>query len=139
MDIGALNNYGISTVVNATTEVACHWPKRLRYLRVPVHDDIQEDLYSHLQAAAAFIEETRQNGGKVLVHCLAGRCRSATIVIAYCMIMMRMPLSAAIEQVQRAKEDIRPNHAFALQLLRLERNVWGKCSMKLENYRLVPL
>jgi hypothetical protein len=35
----------VVAVVNATTEVACHFPQHLFYLRVPVHDDLQEDLY----------------------------------------------------------------------------------------------
>jgi hypothetical protein len=34
----------VVAVVNATTEVACHFPQYLAYLRVPVHDDMQEDL-----------------------------------------------------------------------------------------------
>jgi hypothetical protein len=34
----------VVAVVNATTEVACHFPQHLTYLRVPVHDDMHEDL-----------------------------------------------------------------------------------------------
>ena len=34
----------VVAVVNATTEVACHFPTLLAYLRVPVHDDMHEDL-----------------------------------------------------------------------------------------------
>jgi hypothetical protein len=34
----------VVAVVNATTEVACHFPQHLVYLRVPVHDDMHEDL-----------------------------------------------------------------------------------------------
>ena len=42
--LDTLQAENIVAVVNATTEVACHFPKHLAYLRVPVHDDLQEDL-----------------------------------------------------------------------------------------------
>ena len=45
--MGQANNVraeNVVAVVNATTEVACHFPTLLAYLRVPVHDDMHEDL-----------------------------------------------------------------------------------------------
>ena len=82
----------VVAVVNATTEVACHFPQHFAYLRVPVHDDLHEDLsvfvctaapaslifktfcrYPHFSASLGFINDYSQQG-VVLVHCLAGRC-----------------------------------------------------------------
>ncbi len=42
--LDTLRAENVVAVVNATTEVACHFPQHLAYLRVPVHDDLQEDL-----------------------------------------------------------------------------------------------
>ena len=38
-----------------------------------------------MEAAFGFIEEARQKGAGILVHCVSGISRSPTIVIAYLM------------------------------------------------------
>eukprot|EP00955_Chlamydomonas_euryale_P019781 210949-Chlamydomonas_euryale.AAC.1 len=42
---------------------------------VPLRDDPDESLLPHLPAALAFIQAAAESGGRVLVHCQAGRSR----------------------------------------------------------------
>ena len=43
------------------------------------------NLSQHFEDTWTFLEEARGQGAKVLVHCVAGVSRSATVVIAYLM------------------------------------------------------
>lgn len=56
---------------------------------------------------------------KVLVHCVMGRSRSATLVLAYLMMKHRLSVVDAIEHV-RQRRCILPNHGFLKQLRALD-------------------
>ena len=58
---------------------------------------------------------------RVLVHCLAGMSRSATIVIAYLLATTSMTAREATEFVRSKRRIIRPNYGFAKQLEVYER------------------
>ena len=57
---------------------------------------------------------------KVLVHCMAGASRSATIVIAYLMWTQKMDFEKAFQFV-KDKRDIFPNYGFEKQLQLFEK------------------
>lgn len=56
---------------------------------------------------------------KLLVHCVMGRSRSATLFLAYLMIEEKMTLVDAIEQVKQRRQII-PNWGFLKQLRELD-------------------
>lgn len=51
---------------------------------VPVDDISSASIIDHFETTFDFIDRVRKNGN-LLVHCMAGISRSATIVIAYLM------------------------------------------------------
>jgi hypothetical protein len=56
----------------------------MTHLRIPVEDVDHADLLIYLPTAVRFIDQAMRNHGIVLVHCVQGLSRSATVVAAYC-------------------------------------------------------
>lgn len=83
---------------------------------VEVLDLPDEDLLSYFEECLRFIDEGRNNGTGVLVHCLVGCSRSATIVIAWMMRERQINVEDAVNSVKECRPRIRPNDGFKFQL-----------------------
>ncbi|NWQ75114.1 DUS16 phosphatase, partial [Columbina picui] len=93
------------------------------FLRVPVNDSFCEKILPWLDRSVDFIEKAKASNGCVLVHCLAGISRSATIAIAYIMKRMDMSLDEAYRFVKEKRPTISPNFNFLGQLLDFEKKI----------------
>ncbi|XP_066040400.1 dual specificity protein phosphatase 16 [Chamaea fasciata] len=93
------------------------------FLRVPVNDSFCEKILPWLDKSVEFIEKAKASNGHVLVHCLAGISRSATIAIAYIMKRMDMSLDEAYRFVKEKRPTISPNFNFLGQLLDFEKKL----------------
>ncbi|XP_005988726.1 dual specificity protein phosphatase 16 [Latimeria chalumnae] len=93
------------------------------FLRVPVNDSFCEKILPWLDKSVEFIEKAKASNDRVLVHCLAGISRSATIAIAYIMKKMDMSLDEAYRFVKEKRPTISPNFNFLGQLLDFEKKI----------------
>ncbi|XP_059181938.1 dual specificity protein phosphatase 16 [Centropristis striata] len=100
------------------------------FLRVPVNDSFCEKILPWLDRSVEFIEKAKASNARVLVHCLAGISRSATIAIAYIMKRMDMSLDEAYRFVKEKRPTISPNFNFLGQLLDFEKKI--KCPLGTE-------
>ena len=82
-------------------------------------------------------------GGAVLVHCIAGVSRSATVVIAHLVAARGMSLLEAAGAVKARRKVVLPNVGFFRCLMQLERELrGGACSLPdnaLELHRSTPM
>ncbi|XP_030628605.1 dual specificity protein phosphatase 13-like [Chanos chanos] len=99
-------------------------------------DDSSEFLISlHFYPTARFIRAALSRKGKVLVHCLMGVSRSATLVLAFLMICEGLTLMEAAQTV-RQHRDICPNPGFLNQLRHLDMGLARERRRKQEAYKL---
>lgn len=115
---------GIGYVLNASN--TCPKPDFIpesHFLRVPVNDSFCEKILPWLDRSVDFIEKAKASNGCVLVHCLAGISRSATIAIAYIMKRMDMSVDEAYRFVKEKRPTISPNFNFLGQLLDYEKKI----------------
>jgi len=107
-----LQSRSISAIVNVTADLPnVHDDVDYHTLRC---DDAIEDaatLDGALDGALTQVESWLAGGRNVLVHCHAGRSRSATLVLAHLMQSRRLPLTAALELVL-ARRPVLPNRGF---------------------------
>uniref|UniRef100_A0A3Q3FSE4 Dual specificity protein phosphatase n=1 Tax=Labrus bergylta TaxID=56723 RepID=A0A3Q3FSE4_9LABR len=90
------------------------------YLGIPAEDSDHFDLSQYFKLAADFIHKAlRSKDGKVLVHCIMGVSRSATLVLVFLMLRQRLPLRDALRQIVQ-KRAIYPNRNFLSLLLKLD-------------------
>lgn len=80
-----------------------------------MEDTTDEELAPFLQKAFEFIEEQRQTKN-VLVHCIAGVSRSATIIAYYLMKKYALNVEESIEIIKKSRQIVRPNIGFYRQL-----------------------
>uniref|UniRef100_F7BHS2 Dual specificity protein phosphatase n=1 Tax=Monodelphis domestica TaxID=13616 RepID=F7BHS2_MONDO len=93
------------------------------YLGVPAHDLPDFNISAYFSSSADFIHSALCTpGAKVLVHCVVGVSRSATLVLAYLMLRQRLTLLQAVSSVKRHRW-IFPNSGFLKQLCQLDKQL----------------
>lgn len=119
-----LQHHNITYQLNVST--SCPKPDFIQdshFLRIPVIDNYSEKLLPHFTKAFQFLDKVRESGGCVLVHCLAGISRSATVAIAYVMKCLKMNSDEAYRYVKSKRATISPNFNFLGQLLEFEKQL----------------
>lgn len=85
-DVKRLKELGITGVVNTCEEYCgpqeAYSATGIEQLYIPTTDFVPPS-YENVVRGVEFIDKHIQNGGKVYIHCKAGRGRSATIAICY--------------------------------------------------------
>ncbi|KAG2493533.1 hypothetical protein HYH03_008347 [Edaphochlamys debaryana] len=110
---------GITHVLQvAEGMVPSHSSEGLRYRTVQVADCPSEDLVAHFGRCFDFIAEAHGQGGGVLVHCVAGVSRSATVCMGWLMFRHRLTVDEAFKRVHRVRPWVAPNPGFRKQLER---------------------
>ena len=87
------------------------------YLTFSLKDDTKQEVEHTFDPAIAMIEQAAREKNAVVVHCMAGKSRSATVVLAYLVKARRMTLKDALDFVQSKRAQVAPNAGFMKQVL----------------------
>lgn len=128
LELEGLKVLGVTHVLNAAegtvnsvrTGAGFYCGANIQYLGVEAEDKPTFDLSQHFSATTRFIHQALNHPhNKVLVHCVMGRSRSVTLVLAYLMKKHALTAAQAIQHVRR-RRCILPNHGFIRQLRALD-------------------
>jgi len=101
-----INNMDI--VINCSKDIP-FYTKNTKNIRIPVHDNLEQseirNLLKFLPKITSYIHSSLQNNKNILVHCHAGKQRSASVIVAYLMKYLKINLDKAIILV-RSKRSI---------------------------------
>ena len=122
-DRGALDSIGITHVMTVAGGFPPKFPDAYEYLVIDVADVASEDLDAHFEKCLRFIARALLDGGRVLVHCFAGRSRSSTVVAAYVMVTEGLSLAETMKLIKDARPCAAPNAGFERQLRSFERRL----------------
>ena len=120
-----MERFGIKGIISmggfdAHTTYTVH-PDPMEYHFVFISDYEDEPIHLEFKLCFEFIDKI---DGAVLVHCMAGVSRSATIVIAYLMYKKGMKYEEAYAYVKERRKIIHPNSGFKRQLMNYEKELF---------------
>uniref|UniRef100_A0A915CJS2 Dual specificity protein phosphatase 14 n=2 Tax=Parascaris univalens TaxID=6257 RepID=A0A915CJS2_PARUN len=137
-----VEKYNISLIINATTEVPnARCLGAIPRAKLWLEDIPSADLYSHLHFQCDQIEEVVSLGGNVLVHCVAGVSRSASLCLAFLVKYRNMSLRDAYRHMASRRPLVRPNIGFWRQLISFEQEVRrtkGSVKLVILSGQLIP-
>ena len=136
LNAGLVAQKGITLIINATLSHASPTYPGVECLRVPVPDLPGARLGDHFDRVAERIHGNRAGG--TLVHCAAGMSRSPALVMAYLMRYRGLTLRQAHRWVQESRPHVRLNAGFWDQLLRYEKRLYGKNTVKVAAVDEIP-
>ena len=110
--VPALKELGVTGIVNTCEEycgpVAQYEAAGIEQLRVPTVDFTHPSLES-VEEAVAFIQRHADAGGRVYVHCKAGRARSATVVVCWLIHTHGFSPEEAQQYLQQRRKHVNPH------------------------------
>ena len=96
-------------------------------LRLPMSDGGDESIFSWIFKATSFIKNAlSDNHNKILIHCIQGSSRSASIVIGYLILTRKYDYDKAYQIVREKRRIASPHPKFMAQLIQLSEIVGGR-------------
>ena len=117
-DINKLKEIGITHVVSVLAGFEPPFPNDFKYLVLNALDTVNTDISKNFESANNFINDAIENDGKVLIHCMAGRSRSVTILAAYIINTYGFPVEKTLKFIKDKRNIIEPNENFKNQLIK---------------------
>jgi len=104
------------------------------YLSFYLKDHVLENIECIFYECIKFIDNVKEKGGRVLVHCIQGISRSVTLVMAYLIYKNKLTYDKAFNIVQNKREISSPNFGFSIQL----QNFYLRLYESASKYRYIP-
>lgn len=120
-----LQRLGISHVVSVISKPWYTYPTHVQNMCLPIQDRVSANLGGYLDAAVDWIKHALEasEDARVMVHCMWGMSRSASVVIAYLMVTRGMSLPRSLRLVKAKRCIVRPNRGFMHQLVMYEKKL----------------
>eukprot|EP00026_Physarum_polycephalum_P015003 Phypoly_transcript_15580.p1 GENE.Phypoly_transcript_15580~~Phypoly_transcript_15580.p1 ORF type:complete len:296 (+),score=63.26 Phypoly_transcript_15580:30-890(+) len=131
-DSALVSSLGLGAVLNVAEELEKMVEHEgVESVRMIVHDFMPDGMNQHsvFEEAFALIDKAKETNKPILVHCMRGRSRSATIVIAYLMTRERWTLKTSHAHVKKLRPYIGPHRRLKKQLMLYERHLYGNITV----------
>ena len=126
-DVAMIEELGIVYILNTAyserdVDKDVYGPAR-EFLGLSMDDDCTYDISKDFVECIKFIKTAKEKQKPILIHCMAGVSRSATVTIAYIMQQHKMSLQDAAAFVFEKRPIIFPNIGFIKHLMDFEKKL----------------
>lgn len=115
-DVKKIKELGITHIISVLAGFIPPFTNDFNYLVLNALDTINTDMSKNFKSTNKFIDDALENYGKVLIHCMAGRSRSVTILAAYIINIYGFPVEKTLNFIKSKRNIIQPNNSFKNQL-----------------------
>lgn len=121
-DMEILRKNGITHIINCAGN-ACgnYFPEQFTYMTLFLKDSKHESIDCIFYQTVDFIENARNKGGRVFVHCYQGVSRSVTVCLSYIIFKERQTFEEVLKKASQVRAIVQPNVGFEIQL-----KIWFK-------------
>ncbi len=113
-----LRTHKISYILNVTQEISNYFESdsSLHYYKIPILDNNDARIIQHIQPILAFLQQAKDAGSNVLIHCYMGSSRSATCALIYLMKEYSMSFENAYQYIKKKRACVNISQTLAHQL-----------------------
>lgn len=115
-DYESLEKIGIKNIISVIAGFTPPYPDKFNYIVLNALDTTNTNLIEYFDTTYNFIDHAVENNEKILIHCIAGRSRSVTILAAYIIKKYGMNVKDTILSIKNKRNIIEPNLYFVNQL-----------------------
>ncbi|KAJ2462399.1 tyrosine protein phosphatase yvh1, partial [Coemansia sp. RSA 2322] len=115
-DKASLKEAHITHILSVARHYLPSHPNDFTYMSVAIDDLPEENIIQYFPECNRFIGSALEGGGRVLVHCMAGQSRSATVAAAFVMQQDSLTAEQALQVLKDTRSQIYPNSGFVDQL-----------------------
>lgn len=116
----ALHENNIEMIISAVLGSSANFPYDFNYERADLRDTEDEDIITDFYRLVPIIHNELTNNRGVLVSCIFGRSRSASLVAAYLIKYKNMTADEALQFIKSKRSQIDPNANYIRQLKQYE-------------------
>ena len=119
-----LEKNNIKYVLNCASECNNIFEDKIKYLKLEIKDQNDFPIQDYFEKGANFINESLMNNdGKILVHCMQGKSRSTTILMAYLIKYKKQDTNSAYKTIKAKRRLAMPNLGFMYKLREFEKKI----------------
>lgn len=122
-DKKSLKDRNIHMIVSAVHGASAYHPFDFHYINADLRDLEDENILTEIRRILPMIHNCIVNGKGVLVHCMKGASRSATITAAYLIKYKNMTTDGALKYMTDKRSCVNPNEGYVQQLRNFELNL----------------
>lgn len=100
-----LKNLKISNIISVIPSFNPPFPEQFNYLHIEAYDDELQNMTQHFERTNEYIKKCLNEGGRILLHCMAGRSRSITVLIAFIISIIKGEFNQSIIKFDNYNSD----------------------------------
>ena len=119
-----LEKNNIKYILNCATECKNIFEDKIKYLILDIKDQNDFPIQDFFDKGIQFIQESvNNNDGNILIHCMEGKSRSTTLLMAYLIKYKNENTNSAYKIVKSKRQLTMPNLGFMFKLREYEKSL----------------
>ena len=114
----------IKYILNCASECKNLFEDKIKYLKLDIKDQNDFPIENYFYKGIQFIKDSlNNNDGNILIHCMEGKSRSTTLLMAYLIKYQNENTNSAYKIIKSKRQLTMPNLGFMYKLREYEKNI----------------